>query len=1598
MANIDNLNFKVILDDKDFNQKLRDLEKDAQKFNTSMSQLLHVKKAGVQMSKEELENNRRVLKAKVDEVKAQEKINREKKKTEALQKKLNNQVDKAASGTKKMSVSSNDFANTFMELAVFGGITHLVKSIVRITGEFELQKRTLAAMLNDMDAAEHVISKIRDLSVESPFSFGELTGYVKQLSAFAVPENELFETTKMIADLSAGLGVAADRLILAFGQVKAAAFLRGQEVRQFTEAGIPLLQELAKEFEKLEGNAVSVGEVFDRISTRQVSFEMVADVLKDLTSEGGKFYNMQQIQADTLQGKIKQMKSQWEIALSEMGKSNGNFINGTIDSIIDLISNYESIGKILRTLIIAYGTYKATLAAVWLIEKGMAAVKLAQTFAQTLAHTKSLTSSFKALKLSLSGVLGFIGLVGGAIYALSTNASGAAAEIADLESEMKEMMSSALNKVSALEKAFDALQNLTRGTQNYRDAINEINDLYGDYLPKLLTEQSSYEEIANAAEHAKDAIIEKSRQEVLSRKLQAIERKYETTTESAGLLLDALWKNTPNKKEATAILKLFEANLDEGKRSNEAFIGAIVAYYGSAEKAFNTSIGKFAAVQTKMEDALETFNNSIFSAGTPESVKFANPIADYARQYINKSKEIAEAYEQVNAIFTRPEWKTAGEYAMLKAVEKEVNKKIQLLDEEVLSEQERADRIVDINIEKNKKLASLYKERGQTSKAADYEKEAKELEEFRKSWRGRVQNLLVGKNLSAGKSFGLWPDEYTSSTDYVERLLKDYKEVSDQIENIGFDPKSQEKAKNQKETIEAIAKLLNIDLTGKGGTDEKTEIEKKIDALSSLRKAYDKLKGINLSDTTIIRMLKDSFPDILNTYGSKFIEDLNFVERILDFGEDLKKTKPERANTILSSLGLSELDKDISTIEDAISAAKKYYDAIRKWQTSDFNIEGKGTAFDIGKIANQLSNKFNEIGLNAEKLKETLNQIDLKDAVAMEAVKASFEKEFGKGTWDAFYKEFIEKGEKAIDEFSEMEKDYERKLAQEKLNDIAKKVVDEALEGVDMSHWGDKSINQIEEIRKRLSNLMKEEVDLPESTIKLLRELGLKTEDLQAKIKELFAAKYDNATTEKFKALSKVIGEVSSLARTLGEDLIELGTDMGNIGLVNFGKTLKQLDQLASIIADCDTIMQSFAEKADGTKITFSDLAKSSDFLTLIVKVATAVITSVVNGIKESQQALHEARMAAIEYAHALEQIEYEKMMLSYDSIFGTDEYKKASEALKKSADYMQSALDRVSKIKSKLSFGEMFMMDSNEVAYLNSWLEAGDILVDARTSWQRFWGTGNDLRQKFNISEFIDADGTLMGDKLREFLNTYGEDISKKNKEVLTEMLNDYDMYVQAIAESETYLKSLFGNVADSMADSFIEAFKASGEAALDYADIMDDVATEIAKSVVKSMILDNILDPEKLKQMSELLLSGEQAGAMQIFDEVMQSASELAPYIQQFLEEMRPYFNMESEAQNLADGIKGMTEDTANLLASYLNAIRADVSYAKTLWERMDVTTRQIASLLSGLSAPTLMEYQAQIAANTYNAAQHTYEIMMDLKSVLTSEGGSRAIRTLS
>lgn len=240
---------------------------------------------------------------------------------------------------------------------------HLLESLIRIRGEFDMQYISLKAILQSGEQATKLFEQIKGLAVISPFKFMDLTTYAKQLSAYQIPTNELFDTTKRLADLSSGIGVGMDRIILAYGQVRSAAFLRGQELRQFTEAGIPMVDELAARFTKLTGKVTNAGDVFDKISKRQVPFQMVKDVIDNLTSEGGKFYNMQEKQAESLKGKVSNLADQYDIMMNRIGQSNDGLLKGGVDVLNSFMQNSDKVLMAVKDLAIMYGVYRvATMA------------------------------------------------------------------------------------------------------------------------------------------------------------------------------------------------------------------------------------------------------------------------------------------------------------------------------------------------------------------------------------------------------------------------------------------------------------------------------------------------------------------------------------------------------------------------------------------------------------------------------------------------------------------------------------------------------------------------------------------------------------------------------------------------------------------------------------------------------------------------------------------------------------------------------------------------------------------------------------------------------------------------------------------------------------------------------------------------------------------------------------------------------------------------------------------------------------------------------------------------------------------------------------
>lgn len=405
--------------------------------------------------------------------------------------------DNVAKSMERVKRSQSSVLNTTDQLTrkiallfSVSAIQGYVEKLVSVRGEFELQQRALQAILQNKDEANALWEKTVALAVKSPFQVKELVTYTKQLAAYKIEADKLYDTTKMLADVSAGLGVDMGRLILAYGQVKAANYLRASEVRQFTEAGVGLLQELATMYTELEGRMVSVGEVQARITKRMVAFGDVEEVFKRITSAGGIFYNMQEIQAETLAGMISNLKDNFDVMFNEIGKANDGVLKGFINILNTIVAQWRDFAIALNTAGAVFVTYsiKAAIAAAANRKIGVSAAEamIAQGgLTKAIGYTtNALIKSFNFVKAN-PWILVATAIAGTIFYLkdLTERLDETRATYDVLNNQIdtqKSNIESLTNKiekqVKAQEDAESSLSNVKKGTQEYKEAEQKANE------------------------------------------------------------------------------------------------------------------------------------------------------------------------------------------------------------------------------------------------------------------------------------------------------------------------------------------------------------------------------------------------------------------------------------------------------------------------------------------------------------------------------------------------------------------------------------------------------------------------------------------------------------------------------------------------------------------------------------------------------------------------------------------------------------------------------------------------------------------------------------------------------------------------------------------------------------------------------------------------------------------------------------------------------------------------------------------------------------------------------------------------------------------
>ena len=299
-----------------------------------------------------------------------------------------------------------------------GASTQFVKSLIDIRGQYEMLERSIGILFDSMQTGTKIFAELNAMAIKSPFTTMELGAAAKQLSAYNIAAKDVVDTTRRLADIAAAVGVPIERLTYALGQIKSYGYLNSRDARMFANAGIPLIQNLADMYTKLEGRLVSIGDVYDRIKKKQISFEDTIKVINEMTDEGGRFFNFQEKSADTLKVKLANLNLAYNNFLNELGKSEQGLLNGFLSTAKNMLDAWRNVDAILKTAALTLGILKTYQFFVLLFaQKYTAQLALQQVIGKKLAATMIMFSNAFLTRISnpytwIAGALVYLGYLG----------------------------------------------------------------------------------------------------------------------------------------------------------------------------------------------------------------------------------------------------------------------------------------------------------------------------------------------------------------------------------------------------------------------------------------------------------------------------------------------------------------------------------------------------------------------------------------------------------------------------------------------------------------------------------------------------------------------------------------------------------------------------------------------------------------------------------------------------------------------------------------------------------------------------------------------------------------------------------------------------------------------------------------------------------------------------------------------------------------------------------------------------------------------------------------------------------------------------------
>ena len=952
---------------------------------------------------------------------------------------------------RKLLDTTGQLSRAFALLFSVSQIRGYIESIANVRGEFEMSQRSLEAILQNKTQADQIFAQTVELAVKSPYRIKDLVSYTRQLAAYRIESDKLFDTTKRLADVSAGLGVDMSRLILAYGQVKAAAYLRGSEVRQFTEAGVNMYGELQRYFQEVKGEAYTTAQIVDMISKRMVTFQDVEAVFKRMTDEGGLFYNMQEIQSETLQGKISNFKDSIDVMLNSIGKANEDTFKGAIDTATTLLEHWEAIADAGKAIAAVLLTIKA--------RSMFLNTTLGKTFTQSgatgIARYQSLfVNAFNSMGKALKsfGAIAKTSLAGLGIFAVVELISTALGKWNEYNKKIKE----------AQEEAIKLRGEIGKISSTYNDLANTATTADTKDLQKNIDERrAALQKLIDSA--AKQGLVfeinvEEVKEEDLNRTFDNIKKKYKNFVDDIEVIrrnyaendswntwfTDGLDDDAEDYKDAVLDVLSMSSQMEQS-------VAVVNANYDKATSATKKYFDEIRAGQKEGESNLDYWQrmtsalqqiNKISTGSDFISPTWLKSVQAYIRDMIHGFDEIKSKGDELNKefddVFGDLRAKYNNDPVQIKAVIDKV------ASEKDWSQYERdlAYRHFGINVTINKDsieqevswvddylsdffarkkygVSLVVKEVTDGKALSEFLKKGDDAAKAAKNWQELERRIsAVGKNVKQIKvddsirklfkagDIRLSGEKIDVST--LKDIIAEYKKAATETsESLGVDPFSKENAKRTKSAAKQQRDIL----------------QEQISLLKEMQEQYEKLIPL-MSNENATKRVMDEYRD-----------DLQYVKMdkgIIDSFVPTKEGMVKALNQLLPTI------TDFKKKAEVLKLKSKYEIEIDR---DNLQQQLDGVKDEIDNAFNGLSlyDKLSNLGFSDIDIKRLFGPITKSFSELRNQIEQTFAAKFGadKDNWGDdilnLYKEQTEKlakqqDQQAVSEFERLTKAYKTHL------------------------------------------------------------------------------------------------------------------------------------------------------------------------------------------------------------------------------------------------------------------------------------------------------------------------------------------------------------------------------------------------------------------------------------------------------------------------------------------------------------------------------------------------------------------------------------------